>query len=412
MKSDAKRIHPVMRELTIRLVRPVPIQFQVNKSMLRNPQKALPMKLRRSDFSLLVLCLCIALPAACGGGVIAPPSVGGKSLPPDYAQQAASGVQALQQWYVESSGLYAAPSGWWNAANSITVLSNYERVSGSTSLNSVLANTFGAAQAAHANFLNSYYDDDGWWALAWIDAYDLTRNPAYLSMAETIFAAMAGGWDTTTCGGGVWWNTSRTYKNAIPNELFLAIAAELAYRTSGSASSAYLQWAQLEWAWFKSSGMINAQSLVNDGLSSTDPKACTNNGGNTWTYNQGVIVGGLVELYKADRDPTLLPQAEAIADAAIAKLTTADGILNEKAVTGKDAPQFKGVFLRNLMALYAEVPDQRYKTFAEANANSILARDEGTGARFGALWQGPFDSADATRQTSALDALIAAAAMQ
>jgi predicted alpha-1,6-mannanase (GH76 family) len=158
--------------------------------------------------------------------------------------------------------------------------------------------------------------------------------------------------------------------------------------------------------------MINAQSLINDGLTSTNPKACANNGRNTWTYNQGVILGGLVELYKADRDPTLLPQAEAIANAAIADLTTTSGTLKEKAVSGGDAPQFKGIFLRNLMALYASAPNPQYKAFADANANSILANDEGPGGQFGALWQGPFDSADATRQTSALDALIAAAAMQ
>jgi hypothetical protein len=35
-----------------------------------------------------------------------------------------------------------------------------------------------------------------------------------------------------------------------------------------------------------------------------------------------------------------------------------------------------------------------------------------TGAEFSELWQGPFDTADVTRQTSALDALIAATGME
>ena len=212
--------------------------------------------------------LAILAPTGCGGAILPRANPGSTvTASQSYTQQATSAIQTLQQWYIPTTGLYASPSGWWNTANSITVLANYERVSGDTSYYPVIANTFTAAQGAHANFVNIYYDDDGWWALAWIDAYDVTGNPAYLSMAETIFSAITGAWDST-CGGGVWWNTRRTYKNAIPNELFLTIAAKLANRTSGSTSAAYLNWAQQEWTWFKNSGMINAQNLINDGLNS------------------------------------------------------------------------------------------------------------------------------------------------
>jgi predicted alpha-1,6-mannanase (GH76 family) len=370
--------------------------------------------MNRHFISMIAFCvLALVATGGCGGGRIILPAAPGNTLTSSesYSQQAASGIQTLQQWYVSGTGLYASPSGWWNAANSITVLANYEQLTGSTAYNSAIANTFSAAQRSHANFVDTYYDDDGWWALAWIDAYDVTGNPAYLSMAETIFATMTGAWDST-CGGGVWWDTSRTYKNAIPNELFLAIAAKLANRTTGSASDGYLGWAQREWTWFKGSGMINAQNLINDGLNSTNRNACTNNGATTWTYNQGVIQGGLVELYKADKDPTLLPEAEAIASAAMARLSD-NGILTEPGkVTGGDGPQFKGVFMRNLMALDAAAPNAEYKAFADANANSIVTNDQNPNCEFGLLWQGPFDSGDATRQTSALDAIIAAAAMQ
>ena len=355
------------------------------------------------------LCLLSAT-AFARTGATAPSNAGSV---PSYAQQSAEGVRTLQQWYVRSTGLYAAPSGWWNAANSITVLANYSRASGSRQYLPILANTFKRASSSQdtTNFLNSYDDDEGWWALAWIDAYDLTGKQAYLTMAETIFANMAGEWDTITCGGGIWWKKPADYKNAIANELFLSVAASLANRTTGVTSARYLAWAQKEWAWFHASGMINAQHLVNDGLTSTNPHACTNNGATTWTYNQGVILGGLVELARAEHDPTLLPQAEAIANAAIAHLTV-NGILVDRAVSGGDAPQFKGILVRNLMALYAAAPDPRYKAFVDANANSIWSNDQGPNHRCGALWQGPFDSADATRQASALDAFIAAAVMR
>jgi predicted alpha-1,6-mannanase (GH76 family) len=326
-----------------------------------------------------------------------------------YAQQTGAGMQTLQQWYSEPTGVYASPTGWWNSANAITVVANYTAASGSTQYVSVLAHTFAAAPLSqgHPNFINKYYDDSGWWALAWIAAYDATGNASYLSMAETIFTYMTGGWDSL-CGGGLYWTTDKTYKNAIPNELFLEVAAKLANRTTGTASAGYLAWAQKEWSWFNNSGMINAGNLINDGLTSS----CANNNANTWTYNQGVVLGGLAELYKADQDPSLLPKAAAIAKAAITKLVDSNGILLEKGVSGGDAPQFKGIFSRNLMALYEAAPNPQYKAFIDANAASIWTNDRGPNYEFGALWQGPFDSGDGTRQTSALDTLIAAMEMK
>ena len=349
-------------------------------------------------FFALTLCGCTGGFATAGATIPVPSSS-------SYPQQAAAGMQTLQQWYSSVSGIYASPSGWWNSANAITVVANYTAATNSTQYLSVLAQTFANAPGSqgHANFINNYYDDSGWWALAWIAAYDATGNSSYLSMAETIFTYMTGGWDNV-CGGGIYWTTARSYKNAVANELFLDVAAKLANRTTGTASASYLAWAQKEWAWFNNSGMINSSNLINDGLSS----ACVNNNATEWTYNQGVVLGGLVELYKAGQDPTLLPKAQAIATAVTTKLINAQGILVDTSVSGGDAPQFKGIFMRNLKALYQAAPNAQYKVFVDANANSIWTNDQRPNYQLGALWQGPFDSGDATRQSSALDTLIAA----
>jgi predicted alpha-1,6-mannanase (GH76 family) len=80
-------------------------------------------------------------------------------------------------------------------------------------------------------------------------------------------------WPTTCGNGGIYWDSSRTYINAIANELFLSLAAHLANRVP-SNSQYYVEWAEKEWEWFAASGMINSNYTINDGLTT----ACTNNG--------------------------------------------------------------------------------------------------------------------------------------
>ena len=134
--------------------------------------------------------------------------------------EAANGIETLQGWYNKATGLDDT-TGWWNSGNAITVLADYSLASHTNQYVSTFSNTFTAAQKTSAGFINNYYDDEGWWALAWIAAYDLTHTPQYLAMAQSIFDDMARGWDTSTCGGGIWWSKDKTYKNAIANELFL-----------------------------------------------------------------------------------------------------------------------------------------------------------------------------------------------
>jgi predicted alpha-1,6-mannanase (GH76 family) len=333
---------------------------------------------------------------------------------PDYRSCAAAGMSALHRWYEPSTGQWKT-TGWWNAANALTVVIEYTKLTGDTAYESVIGTTFTAAQRQHASFINDFYDDNAWWALAWIAAFDVTRNTRYLNAARTIFAHNTAAWDDT-CGGGLWWNTQRTYKNAITNELFLALAAQLHLRTPGDKAG-YLTWAQREWEWFSASGLIGPASLINDGLSAT----CVNNGGPTWTYNQGVILGGLGAMFEITGDRAYLNTGQAIANATLTNLITAaaagtPGILTEscEAAFGGcsgDQVQFKGVFMRNLHDLWLRTNQPTYREFILSNAASIWNKSKNASNQFGARWTGPFDQADAGRQSSALDPLIAAVAL-
>jgi predicted alpha-1,6-mannanase (GH76 family) len=316
----------------------------------------------------------------------------------DPAARAELAVEALQEWYNRETGLWDTTN-WWNAANALYVVVDYSKRTGETRYQSVVENTY--RRHVDGGFLNEYYDDMGWWALSWIHAYDWLGDERYLNVAKSIFWHMSSGWDDT-CGGGMWWRKDRGYKNAITNELFLQLAGRLYNRTQ---EQSYLDWANRTWSWFDASGMINELHLVNDGL-----RDCENNRDITWTYNQGVILGGLVELYRATGDEALLRRAESIADTAITLLIDENGILREPCELsfncGNDGPQFKGIFMRNLGLLQTESNKDTYAAFMALNADSIWANARNDQNQLGLGWGRRLDRADAARQASALDALL------
>ncbi|KAF2023812.1 Six-hairpin glycosidase, partial [Setomelanomma holmii] len=255
------------------------------------------------------------------------------------------------------------------------------------------------------DWLNGFYDDNLWWALAWINAYDVTHHKAYLRLAEGIFEAMTQIWPTYCFDGGIYWSWKRDYVNAIPNELFFSTAAHLANRAHNQAY--YLDWAHKSMDWFVRGGMINQHGTINDGLTSD----CQNNNGTTWSYNQGVILGGLVQLHRASStfDATYLGLASQIAKAALAALSDANGILHDPCEPncGGDGTQFKGIFMRNLQELQLAAPNEAFEAAIRKNAKSIWRYDRQADT-FSVNWAGPFVApTNASTHSSAMEALIA-----
>jgi predicted alpha-1,6-mannanase (GH76 family) len=313
--------------------------------------------------------------------------------------RAAACAAALQRWYRPRRGLWSS-AGWWNGANALTALIDHVSVTGDSSYAPVIATTFRHAPGwRHRGFVNDFYDDCGWWGLAWVDAHTLTGSAEYLSAAESIFRYLTRGWDD-----GMWWTTRRDYKNAITNELFGQLAARLHAQTERPS---YLDWARREWDWFMASGMINSSGLINDGLT----RSGANNGGTTWTYNQGVILGFAAAMHAATGSAEFLSVGSSIASAAMSSLTSPEGVLTEPGSPSGDTVQFKGIFLRNLRAFAAAADLPGYRDFVLTNAASSWSLARNPADQFGYRWQGPFDKADAARQSAALDLLNAAAAL-
>ena len=335
-----------------------------------------------------------------------------------YNQYADTTIATLQKWYNTETGLYETTS-WWNAANALTAIIDYSRITGSKEYLDVIENSFEICKEFEVqmpdpkdnwicrNYINDYYDDQGWWILAWIEAYELTKDEKYLKMARITFADMATGWDEV-CGGGVYWKKPKIGKSAVQNELFMLAAIRLHQRGGGEAlGKSYIKWGEDTYQWFMNSGMINEKYLIENGLN----KQCEVNTGNYHTYNQGIILSALVELYNEKQDVLLLDLAHKIARSTIINLTYENGILkdpNEPNLNG-DASQFKGIFMRHLGFLYSVSPKEEYKNFILKNADSIwfVARDN-TNNEIGVVWNSYPQKSDASCQSSALDAFNAA----
>ena len=300
----------------------------------------------------------------------------------DLRSRATAGMVPLATWYDTATGLWNH-NDWWTSANQLETVIDYSRETGATSYFDEIDTTF-EKQKGNDFDQYGYYDDDGWFAVAWIKAYELTHQQKYLDMAKTIFTRMTGGWDAK-CGGGIYWASAKagadglSGKNAIPNELFLQVAARLHRLTPGDAGAgSYLDWAKREWAWFKQTGMINANNQIVDGLSNlTDCKPS----GPIFTYNQGVVLAGLVDLAASTNDATLLDEASTLAHATMTKMADPNGILKEAPCGGDICTQFKGVFMRDPRLPVSRPPAARIPSLHAQAERQLVEQEQGRAER-------------------------------
>ncbi|MFJ5520714.1 glycoside hydrolase family 76 protein [Streptomyces griseoluteus] len=332
--------------------------------------------------------------------------------------RARGAADALMASYQTSEGWWR--SSWWNSAVALTSVVDFARATGTHDYDWAVARTFEqnkgvfpaggrSSDPVEGHFISRAVDDAAWWGVAWVAAYDLTHERRYLDEAVTITDYVRGFWDTDTCGGGVWWNRERTYKNAVTSGLYLWLASALHQRLTGD--TVWGARAVTAGDWYLGSGLINSSGLVNDGLTS----GCANNGQTVWSYNQGLAIGGFTELWRSTGGSRYLDAAKRLADAALTSTAlTRDGVLTESCDMGgascdDNQKQFKGVFVRHLADLASATGSSAYRAYLVRQADSLWAKDPDPLNRLGQRWAGGSpNQVDWRTQASALAALTAA----
>ncbi|MCM3629448.1 glycosyl hydrolase [Paenibacillus glycanilyticus] len=262
------------------------------------------------------------------------------------------------------------PFNYWWLAHAVDVLvDGYERT-GDERYSGLIDKLYQGLLDRNAGvMINDYYDDMEWMALAWLRAYDATKDERYKQATLELWEEIKGGWNDETGGGIAWRKEQLDYKNTPANAPAVILAARLYGQFRNEED---LAWAKRIYDWQKKTLVDPETGLVWDGVNRTGD----GNIDKDWkfTYGQGVYIGAGVELYRATEDKTYLDDARlTTANLKEMFLSPATGMLPSEG--DGDGGLFKGVLVRYAGELIAADPKgpetQELIGMLETNANSL-----------------------------------------
>jgi hypothetical protein len=289
------------------------------------------------------------------------------------------------------------------------------------------------------NNATTYFDDNGWWSLAFLDAsavmtqaHQATLATRYLRDAERGFQFIdAHGWDSGD-GGGMWWNTAHTIPGGTGRSgEALAAATDLAARLYQvtrqprylQAAELYITWANhniLKWDGSYAQTIAHEVVMPHDGegaMVSAFTALCETGAGVPLGVYSGLPTDSL------HRDPSVrLPPdpgswcswAESLA------VHTALGVrlggrTFDAMMPLNEGPQWDAIYLRGLLALNAYDHNPLWYALATATTTRILTLARGANGLFLLSWSGSSSvpgapAGDLQTDASSLSVLAAMAA--
>lgn len=297
----------------------------------------------------------------------------------DWEAIADSSSAALNTHFWNGSKYYnnASPSdgnfNYWPQAHALDVLVDAYTRTGNAKYKAYMDDWFVGVRVKNGNtFLNMFYDDMEWNALAMLRAYKATNDVKWMTESITLWDDIKNGWNDTMGGGIAWKKDQLYYKNTPANAPACILAARL-YRENGEQDD--LHWAKRIYSWQKAT-LVNATTgLVYDGINSNNDGELQDDSGWRFAYNQGTFIGAALELHSITKESIYLLDAIRTANNMIADGVMSPGGIMRKSDNG-DGGLFNGIGVRYLTLLIqnTDLPAsarQNYIGYLKKNAETL-----------------------------------------
>lgn len=198
--------------------------------------------------------------------------------------------------------------------------------------------------------VDRYYDDNGLVGIDYVDAYNVTKNKAYLNKAKEVLRFIQSGWSDDFGGGVSWLEGIRDQKPACSNGKATVLCLKLYQATKDRA---FLEQAKLYYNWMMHTLEDDSLHIIMNSLITTTglPQK------HYYTYNTGTMIQSSVRLYKITGEKKYLENAKRLSEGSYnfyVKKTT-DGVSYIK-----DLPWFVVVLFRGYQELYEVGGNPKY----------------------------------------------------
>jgi hypothetical protein len=208
----------------------------------------------------------------------------------------------------------------------------------------------------------AWFDDNGWWGVAFYDAYRATGDTRYLASAKRALRFIdTSGWDPRN--GGIWWDTAHSFHAGESLAGGTLLAASL-YKETRSPKYLAIAKKYIDWA--------DRDFRGEDGLYDRHERDPT-----PMPYVQGPMASAFVLICATNGDQAYCREGEELAQRAADRFPTLTM-----------GPQYDAMYIRSLLELYRLDHNPRWYQIAADTADRAMANARSGDGPYLLTWDG------------------------